>query len=96
MQRYARPLHDEMFEDRPADYYWTAHQSEWATDIEFRDPKRLQAVHLDLVRHGMLCLTNPDIMRFLGHRLNNDDLDPRCSGSPRWWRTAVRSQPRRT
>ena len=31
------PLHENIFEQYPASYYWTAYQSEWATDIVFRE-----------------------------------------------------------
>ncbi|MEK7409709.1 MAG: hypothetical protein AAB225_32000, partial [Acidobacteriota bacterium] len=31
------PLHENIFEQYPASYYWTAYQSEWATAIVFRE-----------------------------------------------------------
>jgi hypothetical protein len=39
--RGLNPLHETMFQAFPIDYYWSTYQSEWATDILFRDPKAL-------------------------------------------------------
>jgi hypothetical protein len=33
--RELNPLHEEMFQTWPAEYYWSTYQSEWATDIMF-------------------------------------------------------------
>src|SRR6266581_5038967 len=40
------PIHESLFERYPTDYYWTVYQSEWATDVVFREAdflKRLMA-----------------------------------------------------
>jgi hypothetical protein len=50
-------------------YYWTIHQSEWATDILFRDASVLSSCYPDLVRHAMTDFASPDVMRFLGRKL---------------------------
>ena len=39
--------------DFPMDYYWTVHQSEWATDVMFGKPADLAAIYPALVLHGM-------------------------------------------
>jgi len=36
--RFLNPAHETMFADFPLHYYWTSHQTEWATDSAFRDP----------------------------------------------------------
>jgi hypothetical protein len=42
--RELNPLHQEMFQTWPAEYYWSTYQSEWATDIMFRDAGSLAAL----------------------------------------------------
>jgi hypothetical protein len=51
---------------RPMDHYWSADQTEWASDVMFQDPAALAAVYPTLVRQGMLTLRAPDVLRFLG------------------------------
>jgi len=63
------PLHGEIFEQFPADYYWSVMESEWATDVGFRGGMELQRLFPLLVEHGMLNFSSPDVMRFLGHRV---------------------------
>ncbi len=52
-----------------ASFYWTLHQSEWATDVMFRDTEQLARLYPDLVRHAMTDFSTEDVMRFLGRRL---------------------------
>ena len=35
------PTFQEVFGDYPVEYYWTVHQSEWATDVVFRSSRTL-------------------------------------------------------
>ena len=58
LRRIARPLnpaHRKMF-GPGMDYYWTVHQSEWATDILFRSPQTLASIYPSLVRGGIAVL----------------------------------------
>jgi hypothetical protein len=64
------PIHESIFEHYPASYYWMAHQSEWATDIVFRGADFLKRLMPLLVRHGMLSFSSPDVMRYLGRKVN--------------------------
>lgn len=68
--RRVHPLHSEFFcgEGR-LDYYWTSEQTEWATDILFRDPAPLASLYPQLVRRGIETFQSPDVLRFLGHKL---------------------------
>lgn len=50
------------------DYYWSVRQSEYATDVLFRDSATLQALYPALLRHGIEVFQSEDILRFLGHR----------------------------
>lgn len=66
--RGLNPHHDEIFAASPMDYYWSAYQTEWATDVMFRDPASLATLYPALVRHAMQHFKSPDIMRFLGRK----------------------------
>src|SRR4051812_32194212 len=68
----ASPAHAALFGPAsavPVDPYWSADQTEWATDVMFRSPAALAGVYPRLVRHGMLGLSCPDVMRFLGRKV---------------------------
>jgi hypothetical protein len=68
--RRVHPLHAEVFAGAGAlDHYWTAEQSEWATDVVFRDAATLSQLYQKLVRHGIDTFQSPDVLRFLGHRM---------------------------
>ena len=67
--RTLNPDHEEMFKGFPTDYYWSTHQSEWATDIMFRDTATLGHLYPKLVHHGLVTFLSPDIMRFLGRNV---------------------------
>jgi hypothetical protein len=69
--RRLNPLHDEIFEPWPQDYYWSAYQSEWATDVLFEKPQALASVYPALVKHATLHFASPDVMRFLGRKAGN-------------------------
>jgi hypothetical protein len=69
LARRLNPLHQRIFEHWPMDCYWSAYQTEWATDVLFDNPRALAAVYPSLVRHAMHHLQSPDVMRFLGRKL---------------------------
>lgn len=50
--------------DRP--YYWSAEQTEWATDVMFRSPKVLSRRMPGLVHYSLEALNAGDVLRFLG------------------------------
>jgi hypothetical protein len=72
--RTLNPLHREIFEPMPIDYYWSAYQTEWATDVMFSNPHSLSQVYPQLVRHAMFQFKSPDVMRFLGRKANGNFL----------------------
>jgi hypothetical protein len=51
---------------RPLEYYWSADQTEWATDVLFRSPQALASLYPSLIRHAMTTFGSRDVMRFLG------------------------------
>ena len=68
--RIVNPAHGEMFKDFPAEYYWSVYQSEWATDVMFRNSSALAAIYPALVQHGITTFSSPDVMRFLGGKVH--------------------------
>ena len=52
--------------NRYHEYYWSADETEWATDMMFRSPARLQALYPSLLRHAMTTFSSREVMRFLG------------------------------
>lgn len=53
---------------RRLDYYWSADETEWATDVLFGSDADLDRLFPWLVRHGMLVAQSPAVMRFLGRK----------------------------
>jgi hypothetical protein len=51
------------------EYYWTAEQTEFATDVAFRSEAELKPLYRRLIRHATENLSSPDVMRFLQQRL---------------------------
>jgi len=70
--RLLNPLHATIFAPSPMDYYWSAYQTEWASDLLFRNPRALAAVYPTLVRHAMHHFASPDVMRFLGRKAHGN------------------------
>jgi hypothetical protein len=63
------------------DYYWTAEQTEVATDVVFRSEAELQRLYRRLVRHAIENLSSADVMRFLQQRLTQSGaIDGRFKG----------------
>ena len=54
---------------RPLDlkYYWSASDTEYATDVMFKDAESLARLYPSWVHHAMSSFSSPDVMRFLGH-----------------------------
>jgi hypothetical protein len=69
MARQVNPALGEVFRPWPLSYYWSTHQSEWATDVVFRDARTLAAVYPRLIQHGITTFSSPDVMRFLGRHV---------------------------
>lgn len=47
-------------------YYWSVSESEYATDVLFRNPEDLARLYPSLVHHAVSNFNSPDVMRFLG------------------------------
>lgn len=70
--RMLNPLHDQIFDDFPAQYYWSVYQSEWASDIAFKSPAALHSIFPPLVHHAITTFGSGDVMRFLGGKVNGN------------------------
>jgi len=63
------------------DYYWTAEQTEVATDVAFRSAAELQPLYRRLLRHAIEQFASADVMRFLQQRLTKSGaIDGRFHG----------------
>ena len=50
------------------DYYWSACESEWASDVMFRSPSSLAAIYPALARGAITAFNSSNVLRFLGKR----------------------------
>jgi len=69
------PIHQQIFHLYPVDYYWSVHQSEWATDMLFSSSRALSEIYPQLVQTGIAIFSSADVMRFLGKRLHGNYAD---------------------
>jgi len=65
------PLHSEICAPLGQGYYWSATQSEYATDLLFKDAQSLAALYPQFLHHGIRSFASPDVLRFLGRRQPN-------------------------
>ena len=70
------PAHEEIFERYTTDYYWTCYQSEWATDVRFRDPRALKRLMGLMVQHGIESFSSTDVMHYFGRKVNQNGSIP--------------------
>lgn len=68
--REFHPVHAERFGlPHPEPYYWTAEQSEWATDVIFDSPAYLASLYPRLIHHGITTFGSRDVLRFLQQKV---------------------------
>jgi len=71
LRRAYHPLHEKIAQPlKGISYYWTAPQTEFASDVLFRDQRALDRLFPRLILHGMLNLGCQQVMRFLGKQFN--------------------------
>ena len=69
LRQLVHPAHEQMFGAPPLPhYYWSADETEWATDVMFRSRADLAGLYPQLVRHGITTFGSADVLRFLGRR----------------------------
>ena len=71
IRRTAHPAHEMIFKGFDLDYYWSAFQTEWATDVMFASRSELQAIYPALVRGAIEGFDCRVVMRFLGRKQLN-------------------------
>lgn len=62
----AHPLHAEIGKPLGQRYYWSATQTEYATDFCFKDKATLEALYPQFLHHAIRSFGSPDVLRFLG------------------------------
>lgn len=67
LQQHVHPLHPKHLGGMQLKYNWTTFQSEWATDIAFREQCVLEPWFDRWLRQAVLTYSSSDILRFLGH-----------------------------
>jgi hypothetical protein len=60
------PIHNDLFARYRCRYYWSVCDSEWASDVMFRDRVALHAVYPRLLRYAVPTFDAVDVLRFLG------------------------------
>jgi hypothetical protein len=60
------PAHADIFAKYPCRYYWSASDSEWASDVMFNDRTALEKVYPRLLRYAITTFEPVDILRFFG------------------------------
>ena len=72
------PIHEEIFQHFHVNYYWTAHESEWAMDLRFRQADQLKGLYPAWLGHAITTFGSPDVLRFLGQRVRLDGQVPQA------------------
>jgi len=67
-------LFSEMAVNYPMRYYWTCAESEWATDLMFRDSDQLRRLVPRLMQLGIVGFSSPDVLRFMGKKVSRQGL----------------------
>jgi hypothetical protein len=62
------PVHRTLLGSTPLHYYWSADETEWATDVLSHSPEHLARLYPRLVRHALTTFGSSDVLRFLGKR----------------------------
>src|SRR5437867_5448514 len=52
-------------------YYWVTAQSEYSTDILFKNPSHLSELYPRLLSHSTLCFGATEVMSFLGRKIRS-------------------------
>lgn len=68
------PALEEILQGYRQSYYWSACETEWASDVMFRSPSALASIYPALARGAITALDSSNVMRFLGKKLNGNFL----------------------
>lgn len=67
--RDIHPLYPSILKPLALEYYWSAYQTEWATDVMFKSPERLAEVYPRLSQHAITTFKSTAVMCFLGQKV---------------------------
>ena len=62
------PIHAQIVAPLGISYYWSAAQSEYATDLMFSSTQSLTALYERVIRDGITHFSSENVLRFLGRR----------------------------
>jgi hypothetical protein len=70
LERITGGVHDHrnLFGEQQLNYYWSADETEWATDVMFKQPERLASLYPRMVRQAIQNFDAANVLRFLGRR----------------------------
>lgn len=74
LAKWAFPLHQKLCHGEPLHYYWSADETEWATDLLFKSPRALKELYPHLVRHATETFDSGNVLRFLGRPVTKQGL----------------------
>jgi hypothetical protein len=60
------PIHADIFKNFNCKYYWSAQETEWASDVMFRSRADLETLYARFTRYAVNTFGVVDILRFLG------------------------------
>jgi hypothetical protein len=69
VRAWVHPSYPELLGKWSSDYYWTLRQSEWATDVLFRDRDELQRRYGRWLGYAIGAFRSPDVLRYLGQKV---------------------------
>lgn len=87
--KQCHPLAGEITAPIGAQYYWSAAETEYATDVMFRDRAALERVYPALVHHAMMSFGCEQVLRFMG-RPGKVGLHDEVQSNRRRWEEGVR------
>ncbi len=64
----ASPEHADILHPVYPKYYWSAEETEYATDIMFRSACDLERLYPSFIKHAMMVSDSPAVMRFFGRK----------------------------
>jgi hypothetical protein len=74
------PLHPEICRPIAGSYYWSVAESEYATDVLFKNRRALEAVYPPMVHHSVMSFGSEQVLRFLQKREASDIQSDRRRG----------------
>ena len=70
------PTFKDIFQGYDIEYHWSAWESEWASDVMFKDAAALARLYPRLTLHAISTFDSPSVLRFLGGHVTKDGQVP--------------------